>query len=329
MKIIIPLAGFGSRLRPHTFSRPKPLMNVAGTPVIGHVLNMFKDMEVEEFIFITGYMGDQIQEHISKTCPNTNVRFLEQQQLDGQSPAILLAKDFVNGPVLIGFADTIVETDLATINTATDEAIAWVKQVPDPRRFGVVVKNSDGYVTQIIEKPESMNNNLAVVGFYYLRDSQMLMSAIEQQINNDAQTKGEYYLADAMQILLDQGLKMQAKEVEIWKDCGKPESLLETNKYLLEHGHDNSPQVQVEGFVIVPPVNIHVDAKITNSVIGPHATIGADCIITSSIIRDSIIEQGTQIEDTVLTQSLIGRYATVKGKSSTFNIGDQSEVGFE
>ena len=215
MKIIIPLAGFGSRLRPHTFSKPKPLMNVAGTPVIGHVLNMFKDIEVEEFIFITGYMGNQIQEHISTTYPNTNTRFLEQQQLDGQSPAILLAKDFVTGPMLIGFADTIVETDLTKINTTTDEAIAWVKQVTDPRRFGVVIRDSDGYVTQIIEKPESMDNNLAVVGFYYLRDSQMLMSAIEQQINNDKQTKGEYYLADAMQILLDQGMQMQAKEVNL------------------------------------------------------------------------------------------------------------------
>ncbi|MDP6769840.1 MAG: sugar phosphate nucleotidyltransferase [Anaerolineales bacterium] len=328
MKIIIPLAGFGSRLRPHTFSKPKPLMNVAGTPVIGHVMNMFKDVEVEEFIFVTGYMGDQIQEHIKKTYPNTNTRFLEQKQLDGQSTAILLAKEYVTGPMLIGFADTIVETDLTKINTATDEAIAWVKQVKDPRRFGVVVRDSNGYVTQIIEKPESMDNNLAVVGFYYLRDSQMLMSAIEQQINNNTQTKGEYYLADAMQILLDQGLQIQANEVEVWKDCGKPESLLETNKYLLEHGHDNSAQVKIDGSVIVPPVNIHVDAKITNSVIGPHATIGADCTITSSIISDSIIEQGTQIADTVLTQSLVGSYTNVKGQSNTLNVGDQSEVGY-
>ncbi len=328
MKIIIPLAGFGSRLRPHTFSKPKPLMNVAGTPVIGHVMNMFKDVEVEEFIFVTGYMGDQIQEHIKKTYPNTNTRFLEQKQLDGQSTAILLAKEYVTGPMLIGFADTIVETDLTKINTTTDEAIAWVKQVKDPRRFGVVVRDSNGYVTQIIEKPESLDNNLAVVGFYYLRDSQMLMSAIEQQINNNTQTKGEYYLADAMQILLDQGLQMQTNEVEVWKDCGKPESLLETNKYLLEHGHDNSAQVKIDGSVIVPPVNIHVDAKITNSVIGPHATIGADCIITSSIISDSIIEQGTQIADTVLTQSLVGRYTNVKGQSNTLNVGDQSEVGY-
>jgi glucose-1-phosphate thymidylyltransferase len=254
---------------------------------------------------------------------------LEQKQLDGQSPAILLAKDFVTGPILIGFADTIVETDLTKINTTTDEAIAWVKQVKDPRRFGVVVRDSKGYVTQIIEKPESMDNNLAVVGFYYLRNSKMLMSAIEQQIDNNTQTKGEYYLADAIQILLDQGLQMQANEVDVWKDCGKPESLLETNKHLLEHGHDNSAQVQVDGFVIVPPVNIHVDAQITNSVIGPHATIGANSTITSSIIRDSIIEQGAQVENAVLTQSLVGCYTRVKGQSSTFNVGDQSEIGFE
>ena len=157
----------------------------------------------------------------------------------------------------------------------------------------------------------------------------MLMSAIEQQINNNTQTKGEYYLADAMQILLDQGLQMQANEVEVWKDCGKPDSLLETNKYLLENGHDNSAQVQVDGSVIVPPVNIHIDAKITNSVIGPCATIGADCTITSSIISNSIVEQGAEIEDSVLTQSLVGRFTSVKGQSSTFNVGDQSEIGFE
>ena len=155
------------------------------------------------------------------------------------------------------------------------------------------------------------------------------MSAIEQQINHNTQTKGEYYLADAMQILLDQGLQMQANEVEVWKDCGKPESLLETNKHLLDHGHDNSAQVQVDRSVIVSPVNIHIDAKITNSVIGPHATIGADCTITSSIISDSIVEQGAQIEDTVLTQSLVGRFTSIKGRSSTFNVGDQSEIGFE
>ena len=329
MKIIIPLAGFGSRLRPHTFSKPKPLMNVAGTPVIGHVINMFKDVEVDEFIFITGYMGNHIQDYIRTTYPSINTRFLEQKQLDGQSSAILLAKDFVSGPMLIGFADTIVETDLTKINPETNEAIAWVKKVKDPRRFGVVIKNTDGYVTQIIEKPDSMNNNLAVVGFYYLRDSQMLMTAIEQQISNDKQTKGEYYLADAMQLLLDQGMQMQTNEVEVWEDCGKPDSLLETNKYLLEHGHDNSAQVQSDGFVIVPPVNIHVDARIINSVIGPHATIGANCTVTSSIVKDSIIEQGARIEDTVLTQSIIGRDAHVKGRFSTFNVGDQSALGFE
>ena len=329
MKIIIPLAGFGSRLRPHTYSKPKPLMNVAGTPVLGHVLNMFKDVEVDEFIFITGYMGDQIRSYVSTTYPSTNTRFLEQKRLNGQSPAILLAKDFVSGPMLIGFADTIVETDLTKINAGTDEAIAWVKQVKDPRRFGVVVKDANGNVTQIIEKPDSINNNLAVVGFYYLRDSQMLMSAIEKQISSNMQTKGEYYLADAMQILLDEGMQMQTNEVKVWADCGKPESLLETNKYLLEHGHDNSSQVQTDKFIIVPPVNIHIDARINNSVIGPHATIGANCTITSSIIRDSIVEQDAQIEDTMLTQSLIGRDVQVTGRFRTFNVGDQSKLGFK
>ena len=329
MKVIIPLAGFGTRLRPHTFSKPKPLMNVAGTPVLGHVLEMFRDVEVEEFIFITGYMGEHIEAFISREYPDIKARFLEQKELNGQSPAVLLARDFVSGPLLIGFADTIVETDLTRLHAEACNAIAWVKQVRDPSRFGVAVRGEDGYVNRIIEKPDSMSNNLAVVGFYFLQDGARLMDAIEKQIAGHVQTKGEYYLADAMQILLDEGMQMRVQEVDIWEDCGKPESVLHANKHLLQHGHDNSTEVVARGYVVVPPVNIHVDAQIKDSVIGPFATIGANCRVDGSIIRDSIVDQGAQITDAVLAQSLIGRGARVKGRFRTFNVGDESELGFE
>ncbi len=329
MKVIIPLAGYGTRLRPHTFSKPKPLMNVAGTPVLGHVLEMFRNVEIEEFILITGYMGEQIEAFIDAEHRDINARFLEQTELNGQSPAVLLARDFVSGPLLIGFADTIVETDLTGLHAEACDAVAWVKKVQDPRRFGVAVRGEDGYVNRIIEKPDSLSNNLVVVGFYYLQDGARLMNAIEKQISEQVQTEGEYYLADAMQMLLDDGMQMRVQELDIWEDCGKPESVLHANKHLLQHGHDNSAEVFARGYVVVPPVNIHANAKIKDSVIGPFATIGADCRIDGSIIRDSIIDQGAQITDAVLAQSLIGRGARVRGRFHTFNVGDQSELGFE
>lgn len=328
MKVIVPLAGFGTRLRPHTFSKPKPLINVAGKPVLGHLLDMFRHVAVEEFVFITGYLGEQIEAYIDQEYPHLKARYFEQKELNGQSPAVLLAKEHVDGPILIGFADTIIETDLTQVAHENSDAVAWVKRVDDPRRFGVAEVGPDGYVTRLIEKPDSLQNNLVVVGFYYLKDGPALMDAIEQQMRGNVQTKGEYYLVDAMQILLNRGLKMRVEEVDVWEDCGKPEAVLHTNKYLLEHGHDNSSEVKAEGFIVVPPVNIHPTARITNSVIGPRATIGAHCQVDCSIIRDSIVEAGAEITDAVLALSLVGRGARVHGRFRTFNVGDESEMGF-
>ena len=329
MKVIIPLAGFGTRLRPHTFSKPKPLINVAGKPVLGHLLDMFENVPVEEFIFITGYLGEQIEGYLDNKYPQLTGSYLEQKVLNGQSPAVFLAKNNVDGPVLIGFADTLIETDLTKLKNEPADAVAWVKRVKDPRRFGVAEVGPDGYVTRLIEKPDTIENNLVVVGFYYIKDGPALMTAIEEQLSEDIQTKGEYYLADAMQLLLDRGLKMRVEEVDVWQDCGKPETVLETNRYLLGHGQDNSASVQADGFIIVPPVNIHPTARIHNSVIGPYTTIGADCQIESSIVRESIIEAGSHLRDAVLARSLVGRAARVLGRYRTFNVGDESELGFE
>ena len=187
----------------------------------------------------------------------------------------------------------------------------------------------DGYVTKLIEKPSDMNNNLVVVGFYYLKDSQAFMRAIEEQMARNIKTKNEYFLADALQLMLDKGMKMRVQQVEVWEDCGKPETVLHTNQYLLDHGHDNSGEASAPGNIIVPPVNIDPSAKLVHSVIGPHVTIAANCIVEDSIIRDSIIDEGATIQSAVLTQSLIGKEARLNGKFRTFNIGDSSEVGFE
>lgn len=329
MKVVIPLAGFGTRLRPHTFTKPKPLINVAGKPVLGHVLDMFKNIPVDEFIFITGYLGDQIESYVSKNYPNLKAAYFEQKEMNGQSTAVYLAKDRLSGPMLIVFVDTIVETDLSVLEHETADAVAWVKAVEDPRRFGVALVGPDGYVTQLIEKPDDIKNNLAIVGFYYLRDAQAFMRAIEQQIAQNIKTKNEYFLADALQLMLKQGMKMKVVPVEVWEDCGKPETVLHTNKYLLDHGHDNSATVQVTGSIIIPPVHIDPTAKITGSIVGPHVTIAAGCVVEQSIVHDSIIDEFSTIQNALLGQSLIGKDARLTGKYRTFNIGDSSEVGFE
>ena len=329
MKVVIPLAGFGTRLRPHTFTKPKPLINVAGKPVLGHVLDMFKNIEVDEFIFITGYLGEQIEQYVHSHYPGLKTSYFEQKELNGQSTAVYLAKDRLSGPILIVFVDTIVETDLSALKNETADAVAWVKQVEDPRRFGVALLGPNGYVTKLIEKPSDLNNNLVVVGFYYLKDSQAFMRAIEEQLAKNIKTKNEYFLADALQLMLDQGMQMRVQPVEVWEDCGKPETVLHTNQYLLDHGHDNSQEIKAEGSIIIPPVNINPTAKLVNSIIGPHVTIAAGCRVENSIVRDSIIDEGATIQNALLTQSLIGKEARVSAKFRTFNVGDSSEVGFE
>jgi glucose-1-phosphate thymidylyltransferase len=225
--------------------------------------------------------------------------------------------------------DTIVVTDLSVLANETADAVAWVKQVEDPRRFGVAIVGPDGYVTRLIEKPTDIKDNLVVVGFYYLKDSQAFMRAIEEQITNNIRTKNEYFLADALQLMLDKGMKMRVQPVEVWEDCGKPETVLHTNRYLLDHGHDNSAEVKANGSIIIPPVHIDPSAKLVNSIIGPHVTIAAGCRVEYSVVRDSILDEGATIQNALLAQSLIGKDARVSSRFRTFNVGDSSEVGFE
>lgn len=330
MKIVIPLAGFGKRLRPHTFTKPKPLINVAGKPVLGHVLDMFESLDnVEEIIFIVGHLGEQIEEYVAKEYPHVKSRYFEQKELNGQSTAIYLARDYLQGPMLMVFVDTIIKTDLSALKDEQADAVTWVKPVEDPRRFGVAEVGPADEVTRLIEKPKDVRNNLAVVGFYYFKDSALLVESIREQIEKDIRTQNEYFLADAVNLMLQRGVKMRVQRVDVWLDCGKTETVLETNRYLLENGHDNSAQVRAEGFVVVPPVNIHPTAQITRAVVGPHATVAAGCRVEDAIVRDSILDEGSVVKDGLLSQSLIGRNAKVSGRFRAFNVGEASEVGFE
>jgi glucose-1-phosphate thymidylyltransferase len=330
MKVIIPLAGFGKRMRPHTWSKPKPLVNVAGRPVLGHILDKLADLDVdvEEIIFIVGWLGEQIQEYYEESDYPYPARYVEQRDMLGQAHAIWLAREHLEGPVLIIFVDTIFEADLGGLERSGLDGVLYVKEVEDPRRFGVAVVDGEGQVTGLVEKPDNFENRLAVVGVYYVRDSAWLIRAIEELMDRNVQTKGEFYLADAYSVMIEQGARFGVREVSVWEDCGTPKDVLHTNRYLLDHGRDNSRQVAVSGSVIIPPVYIAPSAQIEHSLIGPYVTIAENSVVRHSIVRDSIIDEEAYIVDTMLDRSLIGKDAVVRGRYRVLNVGDSSRVDF-
>jgi glucose-1-phosphate thymidylyltransferase len=329
MKVIIPLAGFGTRLRPHTYTKPKPLINVAGKPVLGHLLDKIAGLDISEYIFIVGYLGEQVEDYVNKEY-KLNAKFVEQKELLGQAHAIWLAREFLDDePVFILFVDTLFETDMSVLQTTDADAVIFVKEVEDPRSFGVVTLDKDDYITGFVEKPTSMENRLAVVGLYYFKSGKDLIGAIQEQMDSKAMQNKEYFLAAAMDIMVKSGCKFRTQQVSVWLDCGKPETVLETNRYLLEHSRDNSAEFgDHPGVIVIPPVNIHPTANVSHSVIGPNVTIAANCTIESCILRDTIIDEGATCSNTLLDQSLVGRNAKVEGRYRSVNVGDSSAIGF-
>ncbi len=331
LKVVIPMAGYGKRLRPQTWSRPKQLISLAGKTVIEHVLDTFSTLPVDlkiEFVFIVGYLGETIQAFMEEEYPDLTVHYVVQEEMRGQSHAIYLAREYINGPMIMVFADTLIETDLSFLDQEKSDIVAWVKPVPDPRRFGVAEVGKDQQVTRLIEKPKAMDNNLALVGFYYFKNGQDLIQSIEKQMDQKVQLKGEFFLADAINIMLDGvSCNMRIQKVNIWLDAGTFEAVLSTNRYLLDHGYDNTEKAKKRmGVNIIPPVYIHPEAEVEYSVIGPHAVIEAGCQILGSIIQNSIVEKNTKIEDVILEGSMIGQNSRLKGGSYSINIGDNTEV---
>jgi glucose-1-phosphate thymidylyltransferase len=330
MKVIIPLAGFGKRMRPHTWSKPKPLLNVAGKPVLGHILDKLVDLDVEvdELIFIVGWLGDQIEEYYQASGYDYPSRSVMQTELLGQAHAIWLARESLSGPVVIIFVDTIFDADLGGLEASGLDGVLYVKEVEDPRRFGVTVLGAGGLVTRIVEKPDSFENRLALIGAYYVRDAGWLLRAIEELMERNLQTKGEFYLADAFTLMIEQGARFGVREVSVWEDCGTPQAVLQTNRYLLDHGRDNGDAAKVTDSVIIPPVYIAPSAQVEQAIVGPYVTIAENSVVKQSIIRDSIVDEGAYIDDTTLNRSLIGKDAVVRGRYRILNVGDSSRVDF-
>ena len=328
LKIAIPMAGLGTRMRPHTWSKPKPLIALAGKTVLDYVLEQFDSLPEStrvEFIFIVGpNQIQQVQEHMHDCYPETAVHYVVQENMRGQSDALNLAREYLSGPLLMTFSDTLIETDLSTLYQTAHDGIAWVKPVPDPRRFGVAGLDEQGWIKRLVEKPTEMSNNLAVVGFYYFRKSEDLLAAIEEQMQRNVKVKGEFFLTDAINIMIEHGARFSTNQVETWLDAGIPEALLETNRYLLEHGHDNSAEAARPGVAIIPPVFIHPSAVIENSVIGPYVSLGEDCVLKEVVVHNSIFDEGAQVTHMVIERSLLGRNVQVQGSSMRLNLGDQS-----
>lgn len=323
MHAIIPVAGIGSRLRPHTYSLPKVLLNVAGKPIIGHILDKIIEDGFSEASIILGYMGDKIREYVQSNY-KIRVHFIDQEERRGLAHAIYLARESLSTqPILIILGDTIFDVDLKSVISGTHTAIG-VKHVEDPRRFGVA-ELRDGFVSRLVEKPEHPTSNFAIVGLYWIKNPQLLKSCLDEIINSNVRTKGEYQLTDTLQLMVERGEKIKTFPVEGWYDCGKPETLLSTNKHLLEK---KSTKVKLDSCVVIPPVYISPQAKITNSIIGPYATIAAGAVVSDAIIRNSIVSEEAQVNKTLLDNSIIGNNAIVRGGFRRINVGDSSEIDF-
>ncbi|NTV62772.1 MAG: NTP transferase domain-containing protein [Oscillochloris sp.] len=321
MKVMILTAGLGTRLRPHTYSKPKPLVSVAGKPVLAHIIDDLLDLQIDELICVTGYLGDQIESYVRGryTMP---LRFLVQQEMRGQADAIYLAKD-VEGPMLVVFGDGLVGIDKEHLNAHPEDGVIYCQEVEDPSRFGVAVVENER-ITRLVEKPTAPVSNLAVVGFYYVPEARRLMEAITYMMEHNIQTKGEYYLADALQIMIERGEVFRAETVSLWRDCGTIAALLDTNRYLLAHGHSRSELVSDS--VIIPPVYLGPGVQVEHAVIGPHVSLGAGAVVRNAILSDSIVNAGVQVTGAILTGSVIGDNATVTGSPQELNIGDASFI---
>ncbi|NPA90688.1 MAG: NTP transferase domain-containing protein [Chloroflexi bacterium] len=329
MKLVIPLAGYGTRMRPHTYVRPKPLINVAGKPVLAHILDRFQGFDIEEAIFIVGYMGDQIAAYVDTHYRFPITRYVEQTELKGQAHALWLAREYLSGPLFIIFVDTIADGNLDVVRDTDADGIAFVKEVEDPRRFGIAMTDASGKIVRFVEKPDTTEHRLALIGLYWLREGRQLVEAIEELLARDIQTKGEYYLADALQLMIDHGAVFRPQEVEVWKDCGTIEATLDTNQYLLAHGSANDAHVRPPRGLVLSPSYIGQNVVIEGAVVGPYATVLDGAVIRDAVVRDAIVGEGATIEKALVEHSIIGPKARVRGRFQRLNVADTSWVELE
>ncbi len=324
MKVIIPLAGKGTRLRPHTHLVPKPMMKVAGKPVMSYVLDDLKKLgNVEQVIYITGHLKEKVEQFARSEMDVPSV-FIEQKIQDGTAGAVALAKPYVDQPVLIVFVDTIFDADLSKVKSVDADGIIWVKEVEDYQRFGVVVTDAKGNMTKIVEKPKTPISKRANIGLYYIRNWKLLYEGIDHVLSQP-KNQGEYYLTDAFQYMIDKGAKIQVVDVEGWYDAGKIDTMIETNQAMLARGRSRQPKSSGDS-KIVEPVYIEDGVTLKKSKIGPNVSIGAGSVLEDTQVSHSIIGERAKITGSVLTNSLVGDDTVLVGVKGEVTVGDHSEV---
>ena len=329
MKAVIPLAGKGTRLRPHTHNTPKPLLKVAGKPVLAYILDDLLELGVDEVVFILGHLRDPMQTWIETEYPQITGHYVVQEVQDGTAGAIALAEPFVDEDVLIIFADAVLEVDYGLTETLGTQygAIIWAKEVEDYQRYGVIVTNEDGTMKQIVEKPSDPVSKLANIGLYYIRDHELLFEGVRHTLSVDPGPSGEFYLTDAFQYMVDQGSGLITAPVEGWWDAGKPETLLETNEHLLKIGHGGVQQgASVEGAEIVEPVRIEAGVTVRGGKIGPNVTLETGTTVTDSELEHTVVGASSELTRVRLQHSLIGGNSSLSDVSGRLLVTDHSVV---
>lgn len=323
MDVIFPVAGLGTRLRPQTWSKPKPLVSVAGKPMFEHVIDRITPLNPSRLVFITGYLGQQIEAWARSTYPDVELAFVEQPEMLGQTDAVIRTREICNDSALILFPDALFETDFSDLAGLDADGVIFTKEVEDPSALGVTIVEN-GLVTRLIEKPATPVSTQATVGIYYFASIPDLYLAIDEQIRRELRTRGEYFIADAIQLMIESGKRFITSNIDIWEDCGNVDALLQTNRYLLSA--DPPSPAQRAGSVIIPPSFVNRTARIENAIIGPHASIGAGAIVRDSVVRDSVVENGASLDGVVIEHSLIGSGATIDGRPYQLNVADQTRV---
>lgn len=330
MKAIILVAGAGTKLRPHTYTQPKALIPLAGKTILSFIIDQLAEGGIREFIFVTGYLGEKIQDFVQKRYSHLNCHFVKQIERKGTGQAVWLTKSLVNlEEVFIVLGDTICEFDLRKI-LQSQNSMLGIKKVDDPRNFGVAVLGSGDRISQLMEKPQIPKSNMALVGLYKIRETQELFSCLERNIQQGAQSSDEIHLTDALECMIQSGISLRSFRVDNWFDCGRKDKLLESNATLLKKlGSHQSPILPYENSIIITPVSIAEGCNIKNSIIGPNVAIGENTVINYSIIKNSIIGSFSNLLEVVLNSSLIGSDANIRGLTQSLNIGDNTEIDFQ
>ncbi|MDX1911563.1 MAG: sugar phosphate nucleotidyltransferase, partial [Saprospiraceae bacterium] len=326
MKVLIPVAGVGTRLRPHTYTQPKPLMPVAGKPIICFIVDKFAEAGIRDFVFVIGHLGEKVRDFIEETYPDLHTEFVYQEHREGSAHAVWSARETIEDEdeIFIAFGDTIFDVDLQHMLDCPHSCLG-VKKVADPREFGVAEFGDDGKVTRLVEKPRIPKSNMAIVGLYKVREVPALLRATQYLIQHDKRTVGEFQLTDALQYMVEQGAHFHTLPVQNWFDCGRKEVLLETNAMLLDQrGLSESENVapKFNNTIFIHPVAIGSNCNVSNSIIGPHVTIGDNVHIQRSIVKNSIIGNFASLDEVVLKHSVIGADASIRGMDLSLNIGD-------